>query len=108
MLFFQDSRDPDIWNAQALEHDIAAFGADVAQAKRAFEATVSGYLRLADHNRADPLAMLKPAPMAFFEAWNTIAQQQVAARQQVGAEWIPSVETWMLPVVTYDPIPTTD
>lgn len=106
VLFFRDPHDPDVWNAQALERDIAAFGGSVEQAKRAFEATVSGYLRRADLERPDPLGALKPAPLEFFQAWNAIAQRHVAERRQVGAEWIPSVDTWMLPLVTYDPIPT--
>ena len=69
VLFFREPDDPDTWVAQALEHDIAAHGKSVEQAKLAFERTVAGYLRLAVKHHQEPLATLKPAPELFWSAW---------------------------------------
>jgi hypothetical protein len=69
VLFFRDSRDPEVWVAQALERDIAAHGKTVEQAKLAFERTVAGYLRIAAKNHQEPVASLKPAPEHFWSAW---------------------------------------
>jgi hypothetical protein len=87
-----------IWVAQALEVDIAAHGLDVAQAKRAFERTFSGYVVMADKVGQVPLSSLKPAPRIFWDAWKKVAADTVSG------ERMPSVDTYMLPVVTDEPI----
>ena len=100
VLFFCDPSDPDTWVAQALEHDIAAHGSDVGRAKVAFERTVAGYFKLALKHHQEPLASLMPAPAVFWETWKDAAQQKVQA------ERMPSVDAYMLPVVTHEPLPT--
>ena len=50
VLFFRDSDDPGTWIAQALEHDIAAYGSDMEHAKIAFERTIRGYVTLAEQS----------------------------------------------------------
>jgi hypothetical protein len=97
VLLFHDSQS-DCWVAQALERDIAAFGPDVEQAKRAFERTVSGYFTLLDqHPRG--LEALRPAPDVFWEAWERVASERMEA------ERMPSIPAYMLPAVTHDPLP---
>jgi hypothetical protein len=99
VVIFQERHDPNTWVAQALERDIAAYGPDIERAKRAFEDTVSGYIHLAEKHGQEPLATLKPAPKLFFDLWKSMA------RPQETAELIPSVDLYMLPVVSHDPLP---
>jgi len=87
-----------IWVAQALELDIAAHGSNVEQAKRAFERTLSGYVVMATKIGKAPLSNLKPAPDIFWEAWKRVALDTVSG------ERMPSVDTYMLPVVTDEPL----
>ena len=88
-----------MWVAQALEHNIAAFGPDIEHAKRAFERTLSGYLEIAAKYHREPLADLKPAPPVFWNIWNQLVERSVSA------ERMPSIPAFMIPVVTYDPLP---
>ncbi|MEO7890510.1 MAG: hypothetical protein ABIW19_10960 [Vicinamibacterales bacterium] len=94
MLIFRDPHDSATWIIQALEHDIAAFGNDVEQAKIAFERTVSAYL-----TRGTSLASIRPAPNVFWEVWEHVASLTPAV------ERMPSIPAFMMPVVTYDPLP---
>lgn len=96
VLFFRDLQDPDTWVAQALEHDIAAHGGDIEQAKVAFERTLSAYIQLAHKYQEEPLAKLVPAPRVFFDIW------QAVAKPKVQAELIRSAHLYMLPVVTHE------
>ncbi len=61
------------WVAQGLEHDIAAHGATVPEARVAFERTVGGYLRLDARMGRDPLSTLEPAPTMYWDVWNRVA-----------------------------------
>jgi hypothetical protein len=108
VLFFRDPTDPGIWNAQALERDIAAFGKDLEQARRAFEATVRGYFRLAEQRHEEPLVSLKPAPTIFVDAWNQNVRRQIEARQQIALQSMTQHSAefpLLLSVVAYDQIP---
>jgi hypothetical protein len=96
VLFFQEAQG--VWVAQALERDIAAYGPDLAQAKRAFERTVSGYLVVAEQQHLEPLASLKPAPTPFWEAWIRLVESTPLV------ERMPSIPAFMMPAVSYDPI----
>lgn len=87
------------WIAQALEHDISASGPDIEHAKLAFERTVGGYLTLAERHGVEPLANLKAAPLQFWSIWNRLAQETLPAERML------SIPAFMMPVVTYDPIP---
>jgi hypothetical protein len=98
VLFFKDPNDSGTWIAQALERDIAAFGPDIEQAKRAFERTVSGYLTADVRTTPEPLGCLQAAPIRFWEIWFRVASMTVEA------ERMPSIPAFMMPVVTYDPI----
>ena len=51
-------RDEGLIRTSALEHDIAAYGESIEQAKRAFERTVQGYFQLAAKYQQEPLASL--------------------------------------------------
>jgi hypothetical protein len=97
VLLFQEPDRPDVWIIQALERDIAAFGADVESAKRAFERTVSAYLT---HTPplTDPLSQLKPAPAMFWDMWRS------RAAETVQAERMPSIPAFMMPVVSHEPL----
>jgi hypothetical protein len=101
VLLFRESRDSHTWIAQALEHDIAAYGEDIEQAKLAFERTVSGYFVMATRHHREPLAGLPPAPDGFWDVWQRLADQQT-----MQAEPIPSIPGHMIPVVTDEPVQT--
>jgi hypothetical protein len=101
VLLFREPHDPDTWVAQALEHDIAAFGRDVEQAKRAFEKTVYGYIELAHRYQQRPFETLRPAPEGFWEIW-----QKVAGERTMPAEPIPFIPGHMIPAVTDEPVQT--
>lgn len=75
VLFFRDPNEPEAWIAQALEHDIAAHGRTIEQARVAFERTVQGYFQLAAKHHQEPLASLKAAPDTFWEAWKRVAHK---------------------------------
>ena len=75
MLVFKEQQSG-AWVAQALEHDIAAHGSSIEEAKTAFEQTVLGYFRLDAKYRREPLASLRPAPEAFWEAWKRVVTKQ--------------------------------
>src|SRR5262245_49865832 len=95
VLFFQED---DQWIAQALEHDLAAHGATLADAKVAFERTLAGYFELAKQHHQEPLATLKPAPAEFWEAWKRVV------RRNVEVEQVPSIDAYMVPAVSHEPI----
>jgi hypothetical protein len=95
VLFFQES--PDVWVAQALEHDIAAHGQSVEAAKLAFQRTVKGYLLLDAKHGREPLSSLSKAPSEFWEAWER------ARSATMPAEEMPSVPpAYMIPVISQD------
>ena len=98
VLLFRDPYDQSTWIAQAIDHDIAAHGADIDEAKRAFIHTVEGYVMLADKHNQEPLANLKPAPQPFRDIWNRLAEESRVERMAPAA--------FMLPVVTYDTVST--
>lgn len=78
VLFFQER--PGVWVAQALEHDIAAHGGSIDEAKTAFERTVWGYLRLAEsRHQTEPFEALQKAPDAFWQAWHRITAKSTEA-----------------------------
>jgi hypothetical protein len=95
VLFFREPHHPDTWIAQGLEHDLAAFGKDVEQAKRAFEHTVSGYIMLANRNGQEPFEKLRPAPRMFWDIWT----KETAQRALTG-EPILALPGYMLTAVT--------
>jgi len=99
-LFFREPHNPDTWVAQALEHDIAAYGKDIQHAKLAFERTLSGYIAVAGRKHQQPLTSLAPAPDSFWEIW-----QAVTAQQSMTAEPIPSIPGHIVPAVANEPIP---
>ncbi len=101
VLFFREPHDPKTWVAQALEHDIAAYGENVEQAKIAFERTLSGYLTMATRRAEAPFATLGPAPDGFWDIWLRIASEQT-----ISAEPIPSLIGHMMPVVSHEPVAT--
>jgi hypothetical protein len=97
VLLFHDPHS-ESWIAQALERDIAAFGADVEEAKRAFERTVSGYFTLLEGNPRG-LEVLKPAPDVFWDTWERVASERMQAERML------SIPAYMMPAVTNDPLP---
>jgi hypothetical protein len=101
VLFFRAPHDPNTWIAQALEHDVAAYGRDMEHAKLAFERTISGYIQLGKQSESDPLASLPQAPDEFWERW-----LRVALKQTLQAESLPSFPGIMLPAVTDEQVST--
>lgn len=97
VLFFPAPDLPDTWIAQGLEHDIAAQGATIEQAKYAFEATIWGYLKYGRGKH--PLKQLRPAPDIFWQIW-----EQMVEAPTMQAERLPSVPAYMMTAVTHDPI----
>jgi hypothetical protein len=96
VLFFKDHAGE--WNAQALEHDIAASGSDIDAAKRAFEKTVSGHVLLCRKYHREPLSGLKPAPRMFWLAWAKVATEKMSTEKML------SLPAFMIPAVTYEQI----
>ena len=86
--------------AQGLEHDIAAFGKDIEQAKRALLRTVSGYIEMARRSDQPPFASLGPAPDSFWLTW-----EKATRHRELMPEPMP-MPGQMIPAVTYDPVPT--
>lgn len=99
VLVFPDPHIDDTWVAQALEHDIAAYGKSVKQAKLAFERTVDGHMRLAERLNREPFAALQPAPRLFWDIWQSVAEQKTVAAR-------PIPHGHMLSVVSHDPVQT--
>ena len=89
--------------AQALEHDIAAHGSSVEEAKIAFERTVLGYFRLDAKYRREPLASLGPAPEPFWEAWKRVATKQTEALELTDPSSPPA---YVVNAITYETIST--
>lgn len=102
VLFFRDPYQPETWIAQALEHDIAAYGPDMNLAKVAFERTVSGYIRLAQQQNCEPFAALPQAPDVFWERW-----LRATAAKNPQAEPIPSIPGHLLSAVTDESVSPT-
>ena len=98
VLFFHEPDNPGVWVAQALEHDIAAYGPDLPSAKTAFERTVVGYFQLAVARQQEPLSSLKPAAEVFWRIWRE------KATQEPRAERVPSLDAFMVQAVTHEPI----
>lgn len=68
-------RDGAHWVAQALEHDIAAQGPSLKLARRAFERTLMGQIRLDQMQGRTPITHLPPAPSEFFDAFDQASQK---------------------------------
>ena len=78
VLFF---RDGDQWLAQALEFDITAQGSTLAQAKRAFEQTLVGQIKLDRMKGRKPLEHLPPAPTEYWTAFEAATTQPLQAER---------------------------
>lgn len=102
VLFFREPDRPDTWIAQALEHDLVAFGKDIEQAKRAFELTVSGYIMLAERHHQTPFAVRQPAPKLFWDIWSKETTERF-----VTGEPIQSLPGYMLSAVTHERLQAT-
>jgi hypothetical protein len=103
VLFFQEQDNPDVWIAQALEHDIAAYGPDIPAAKRAFVYTLSGYIKYAERHQQEPFATVDPAPDFFWGIW----RQLVDAQTTPVAEPLHALPAFMIPAVSHEPLSTT-
>ncbi len=77
VLLFEDCHG--VWVAQALEHDIAAYGSSVANVKAAFERTLYGYVQLDVTYRRTPLASLPQAPSEFWDTWDRVSSVSMPA-----------------------------
>jgi hypothetical protein len=102
VLFFQEPETPDVWIAQALEHDIAAYGPDVASATRAFVKTLSGYIALAAKHHREPFAGVRPAPDEFWTVW-----RRIVAGHAPAIEPLTALPAFMIPAVSHEPLSTT-
>src|SRR5262245_3769969 len=87
VLFFKEPSG--IWVAQALEHDIAAQGGDLDEAKIAFERTVTGYLRLDAKAKREPLSSLKPAPQPYWAVWERVKRKELQAPDAADSSSVP-------------------
>ena len=103
VLFFQELGRPGVWVAQGLEHDIAAYGESIEQAKRAFERTVQGYFQLAAKYQQEPLASLQPAPDPFWSAWERVATKKTEALHSADPATPPA---YVIQAITTEHIPT--
>lgn len=102
VLFFQDPHDSDTWIAQALEHDLVAFGRDIDQARHAFIRTLSGYITLAQRHHQKPFEILQPAPKLFWDIWT-----KETAERSLDGEPIPTIPGFMLQAVTHERLQAT-
>lgn len=57
----------ELWAAQCIDYDIAAQGASVGEAKRAFEKVIIGQILFDAKRGQRPLAGFKPAPDSYRE-----------------------------------------
>lgn len=101
VLFFQEPHDPDVWIAQALEHDIAAYGVDVPAATRALARTLSGYFLLAERHHREPFTTLRPAPDIFWQIWRRLIEAQPAP---VAAEPLTALPAFIFSAVSHEPL----
>lgn len=66
LIYQEDGR----WIAQALEHDITAYGTSVEDAKHAFEQTVAGQVLFDLQRNKAPLQHIEPAPDEFWDRFH--------------------------------------
>jgi hypothetical protein len=102
VLFFQEPENPDLWIAQALEYDIAAYGPDIAAAKHAFTRTLEGHVLLAERQNREPFSGLKRAPDVFWTVWRNL----IDAKEPPAMEPLKPSPAMMIPVVSHDPVAT--
>ena len=104
VLFFQEPDSPDVWIAQALEHDIAAYGVDIPAATRALVRTLKGHVQVEARRNREPLSTLRPAPDMFWTIW----RQRIDARQSpTPAESLQPFPAFMIPAVSHEPLSAT-
>lgn len=104
VLFFQESDSPNVWVAQALQYDIAAYGVDIPAAKRAFAHTLRGHLILAERHHREPFLNLRKAPDMFWTIWQRLIDEQ---QTPVSAESLRTFPAFMIPAVSHEPLPPT-
>lgn len=59
-----------MWVAQGLEHDIAAQGKNITEAKRSFVRTFLGHVIIACKNKKPPFEGIKKAPKKYWDDFN--------------------------------------
>ena len=59
-----------VWVAQCLEHDIAAQGSTIAEAKDAFVRAFAGQIAVALDHGEEPLATFEKAPPYYWDLFN--------------------------------------
>lgn len=64
VLLFQEGN---LWVAQGLEHDIAAQGATIGDAKRSFERVFVGQILVDIHHDKEPLSGIQAAPKKYWD-----------------------------------------
>jgi hypothetical protein len=102
VLLFQEPDHPNAWIAQALEYDIAAYGADIEAAKRAFARTLQGHVTMsARYNRA-LFAGVEKAPNVFWAAW-----RRAMTDQHPPVESLNPSPVFVIPAVSYEPVSAT-
>ena len=74
------ARESGLWIAQGLDHDIAAHGKTLAEAKIAFCHAVAGQVIVALHHGDEPLADFGPAPQWY---WDMFRNAEKLARDEV-------------------------
>ena len=60
-------REGEVWVAQCLDHDIAAQGRTIAEAKEAFARTFAGQVAVDLYNKVAPLKGFAPAPAMYWD-----------------------------------------
>jgi hypothetical protein len=67
VLFTQEG---DLWAAQCIDHDIAAQGKTIGEAKQVFERTIIGQILRDIKDGREPLAAFPPAPKSYREKFD--------------------------------------
>ena len=70
VLLFKDENSPNMWNAQCLEHDIAAQGRTVSAVQKAFAQAFVGQILADVKHGKTPLEGLSEAPQRFWDMFN--------------------------------------
>ncbi len=84
VLLREPAGDREVWVAQCLEHDIAAQGDTVEDARKDLERMILGEIVLSAEKGRPPLSGIAPAPPAYQALWEQAHEIAVSTRAAHG------------------------